>query len=233
VAAAEGGTLFLDEIAELSSGAQAKLLRLLETREYHPLGSSTSVRADVRILSATNADLEQRVAAKQFREDLFYRLHVVPLEVPGLASRRDDIPELVEHFTQDACKRHRLAPLAVSRGALAACQDAPWPGHTRQLAHAIEAAVIRAHGDRSTTLLEHHVFPKMAAGRGGDPAPATLESATRQFQRKHVREALEKNGWNIAETARELDLARSHLYNLIRELELRGDVEAGKEKTRK
>ncbi|MBA3503843.1 MAG: sigma-54-dependent Fis family transcriptional regulator, partial [Deltaproteobacteria bacterium] len=130
VAAAEGGTLFLDEIGELSAGAQAKLLQLLETRHYHALGGSTSIRANVRILSATNADLEARVSAKQFREDLFYRLHVVPIEVPGLETRRDDIPELVEHFCADACKKHKLPTLTVSRRALAACQEAPWPGHT-------------------------------------------------------------------------------------------------------
>ncbi|MCW5808333.1 MAG: sigma-54-dependent Fis family transcriptional regulator [Deltaproteobacteria bacterium] len=228
VAAAEGGTLFLDEVAELSRDAQAKLLQLLETREYHPLGSTAAIRADVRIVSATNADLEQRVAAKQFREDLFYRLHVMPIEVPGLTARRDDIAELVEYFTQESCKRHKLPQLAVSRRALAACEDAPWPGHLRQLAHAIEAAVIRAHGERATTLLEHHVFPKATANKGSGAAPMTLEAATRQFQRRHVREALEQNDWNISETARELDLARSHLYNLLRELDLRGEVDAAK-----
>ena len=224
VAAAEGGTLFLDEVAELSLGAQAKLLQLLETREYHPLGSTSTIRADVRILSATNANLEQRVAAKQFREDLYYRMHVVPLEVPGLEQRRDDIPELVEHFCHEACRRHRLAPLNVSRRARLACCEASWPGHSRQLAHAIEAAVIRAYGEKSTTLQEHHIFPN-ARPTGTDPV--TLQDATRQFQRRHVLEALEKNDWNISETARELDLARSHLYNLISDFELPRPAKAG------
>lgn len=219
VAAAESGTLFLDEIAELSAGAQAKLLQLLERREYHPLGATTPLRADVRILSATNKNLEALVAAKQFREDLYYRLHVVPLELPGLEARREDIPELVEHFCAESCKRHKFAPLAVSRRTLVACRDATWPGHTRQLAHAIEAAVIRAAGEKSTTLHEHHVFPKTPQG----PEPRTLQQATRQFQRRVVLEALEKNDWNVTETARELDLARSHLYNLINDFELRRD----------
>jgi Nif-specific regulatory protein len=218
VSAAEGGTLFLDEVAELTAGAQAKLLQLLETREYHSLGSTTSIRADVRILSATNAKLQERVASKQFREDLYYRMHVVPLELPGLEERRDDIPELVEHFCLESCKRHRLPMLAVSRRALAACRDSLWPGHTRQLAHAIEAAVIRAHGERSTTLHEHHIFPKASRD---EAEVLTLQQATRQFQRRHVREALEKNDWNVTETARQLDLARSHLYNLINDFELR------------
>jgi Nif-specific regulatory protein len=222
VAAAEGGTLFLDEIAELSAGAQAKLLQLLESREYHPLGSTTSHRANVRIMSATNADLQKRVEEKRFRGDLFYRLHVVPLEVPPLDARRDDIPDLVEHFCAEACKKHKLAPLAVSRRTLAACQDASWPGHTRQLAHAIEAAVIRAHGDKASTLHEHHVFPKPDAP--AEPQRQTLQQSTREFQRRVVREALESNDWNVAETARQLDLARSHLYNLINDFQLQREV---------
>ncbi len=224
VAAAEGGTLFLDEIAELSANAQAKLLTLLETREYHALGSTSAIRANVRIMSATNAELEKRVAEKKFREDLYYRLHVMPLEVPGLDARRDDIPDLVEHFAAEACKKHKFPQLAVSHRTLGACQDAPWPGHTRQLKNAIEAAVIRASGEKSTTLHEHHVFPKLEAAT---EAPAkTLQQQTREFQRKVVRETLEKNDWNVTETARQLDLARSHVYNLIKEFQL--TREAGK-----
>jgi Nif-specific regulatory protein len=234
VAAAEGGTLFLDEIAELSAGAQAKLLTLLETREYHALGSTSAIRADVRIMSATNADLEKKVQARLFRADLFYRLHVMPMEVPGLDLRRDDIPELVEHFCVEACKKHKLSELAVSRRASVACQEAPWPGHTRQLRNAIEAAVIRAHGEKSTTLHEHHVFTNVAA-TDQEPAKQTLQQATREFQRRVVREALEKNDWNVTETARQLEMARSHLYNLINDFQLhreagkKGDNQGGKE----
>jgi DNA-binding NtrC family response regulator len=219
VAAAERGTLFLDEVAELSAGAQAKLLQFLETRKYYILGSALALRADVRIISATNANLVERVAARQFRQDLYYRMRGVSLEVPGLDARRDDIPELVEHFVAEACKRHMLSPITVSRHTFAACRDAMWPGHTRQLLHAIEAAVIRAHGAKSSTLLKHYMFPDLVAER----EPLTLREATRQFQRRLVREALEKNDWNIAATARELDLARSYLHNLINEFELRRD----------
>ena len=217
VSAAEGGTLFLDEIAELTAGTQAKLLQLLETREYHSLGSTTSIRADVRILSATNAKLEERVAAKLFREDLYYRMYVVPLELPGLGERRDDIPELVEHFCVKSCKRHRLPRLAVSRRALAACRDSPWPGHIRQLEHAIDAAVFRASGERSTTLHEHHIFPKASRE---EIEVVTLQKATRVFQKRIVHAALENNDWNMTKAARQLDLARSNLYNLINEFEL-------------
>jgi Nif-specific regulatory protein len=231
VAAAEGGTLFLDEIAELSAGAQAKLLQLLETREYHPLGSATPVRADVRILSATHANLEEQVGAKRFRSDLYYRLHVVPIEVPGLDSRREDIPELVEHFCAESCKKHKLPQLAVSRRAVVACQEAAWPGHTRQLAHAVEAAVIRASGEKSPTMHEHHVFPK--AAKPGEQPEQTLQAATRAFQKRVVLEALEQNNWNVVETARQLDLARSHVYNLINDFELRRDEAGGAPKGNK
>ncbi|MCE9571998.1 MAG: sigma-54-dependent Fis family transcriptional regulator [Deltaproteobacteria bacterium] len=217
VAAAEGGTLFLDEVGELSSGAQAKLLQLLQAREYHPLGATTAVRADVRVISATNADLRTKVAARQFRDDLYYRLHVLPIEMPGLAERRDDIPELVEHFCAEICKRHKLAAMTVARRTLAACREAPWPGNVRQLANAVEAAVIRARGEQSATVLEHHVFPEAARADDGELG---FQEATRRFQRRFVEEALARNDWNIAETARQLDLARSHLYNLINGFQL-------------
>ena len=220
VAAAEGGTLFLDEIGELSPSSQAKLLQLLATRAYHPLGASAPVHADVRIISATNANLEARVAAKQFRDDLYYRMHVVPLEMPGLEARREDIPELVEHFCAEACKRHKLAPLPVSARALTACREAAWPGHTRQLAHAIEAAVIRAHGERALSLREHHVFTKAPRDTA---LQFTLDDATREFQRRHVVQALEKTDWNVSETARALDVPRSRLYTMINDLQLRKD----------
>ena len=165
--AAEGGTLFLDEIGELTAAAQAKLLQLLATREYHPLGAAAPVKADVRIISATNANLEERVAARQFREDLYYRMHVVPVIVPGLEVRREDIPDLVEHFIAEACKRHKLVPLPVSPRALVACREAAWPGHTRQLAHAIEAAVIRAHGERALLAARAPHLPEGPARRRG------------------------------------------------------------------
>jgi Nif-specific regulatory protein len=215
VAAAAGGTLFLDEIAELPLSAQTKLLQLLQERQYYPLGASTPVAADVRVISATHANLKARVAKKQFREDLYYRLHVLPIEMPGLSDRRDDIPDLVEHFCADACARNGLAPLRVARRALLACQEATWHGHLRELANAVEAAVVRAQIDGSETLLEHHLFPDVAAS---DRSSLGLQEAARRFKRRFVEEALRRHHWNVAETARDLDLARSHLYNLIADL---------------
>jgi Nif-specific regulatory protein len=217
VAAAEGGTLFLDEIGELSAPAQAKLLQLLQAREYYPLGSPTAMHADIRVISATNANLRAAVSKGKFREDLYYRVHVLPLEMPGLAERRDDIPELVEHFSASTCRKHGFRALSVSRRAVAVCREAAWPGHVRQLEHAIEAAVIRAHGEGATVLEAHHVFP-VAEPR--DDRPLTFHESTRRHQKRLVREALERHDWNVADAARELGLARSYVYNLIHEFEL-------------
>ena len=219
IAAADGGTLFLDEIGDLSLGAQAKLLHLLQAREYHALGAIKATHADIRVVTATNAELKERVAAKQFREDLYYRLHVLPIAMPGLADRREDIPALVEHVCAETSRRHNLPSLAVSQRAIVACREATWPGHVRELAHAIEAAVIRAHGDASSTIHLHHIFP--AATIDTSAGPATWQDATRTFQRRYLLEALEANDWNITSTARQLDLSRAHIHNLIASLRLR------------
>src|SRR5437763_866253 len=146
VESAERGTLFLDEIGELSPAAQAKLLHLLHAKEYYPLGGTRPLRANVRVIAATNTDLQQAVAEGRFREDLFYRLQVLPVRVPSLAERREDIPLLAAFFCAQACQRHGLARLALSPNALRAAEAAEWPGHVRQLENAVEAAVIRAAG---------------------------------------------------------------------------------------
>ncbi len=218
VAAARGGTLFLDEVSELSVGAQAKLLQLLQERIYYPLGSSTPVHADVRVISATNEDLKARVGRRQFRDDLYFRLNVLPLVMPGLAERREDIPELVQHLCADACTRHELRPLRATRRLLGLCREASWPGHVRELGNAIEAGVVRAQIERADVLDAHHVFPQ--SERRTPEAGLTFHEATRGFQRRLIKEALEQHEWNVAETARQLELARSHLYNLIGEFGL-------------
>jgi Nif-specific regulatory protein len=214
VAAAEGGTLLLDEIGDLSVGAQAKLLQLLQSKQYYPLGASRPCQADVRVIAATNLDLQAAVREHRFREDLLYRLQVVPLRVPSLAERRDDVGELAQHFCASACERHRLPRLALSRGALRALEAAPWPGNVRQLAHVVEAACIVAAGEGSLQVERGHCFPE--AVRGVEPARLTFQEATRRFQTQLLRDTLLEHGWNIVETAKRLDLARSHVYNLIR-----------------
>ncbi len=216
VAAAESGTLFLDEISDLCLAAQAKLLQLLQSKEYYPLGSAKPLHADVRLIAATNIDLKRAVAEHRFREDLFYRLQVLPVRVPSLAERREDIPELAAFFCASACERHGLPRLELSRNALRAAETMAWPGNIRQLAHAIEAALIRAASDGSMQVERAHLFPELEQGAQEPSEAVTFQEATRRFQLRFLRDALQETGWNIVDTARRLDLARSHVYNLIR-----------------
>ena len=219
VGAAKGGTLFLDEISEMPIGAQAKLLQLLQSGEYYPLGSAEPARADVRVIAATNADLREVVQEKRFREDLLYRLEVLPIRMPSLAERADDVPELARAFCTRSCERHGLPRLEFSVGALHAIQATEWPGNVRQLAHAAEAATIRAAGEGARRIERRHVFPQDVT-RDQEEAPPSYQEATRRFQRDLLQQTLEDTGWNMAETARRLDLARSHVYNLVKALGL-------------
>jgi Nif-specific regulatory protein len=220
VAAAERGTLFLDEIGELSPAAQAKLLQLLQARAYYPLGATKVCHADVRVIAATNMDLESAVADGRFRQDLFYRLDVVSIRMPTLAERREDIPELARHFCAEACARHRLPQLTLSVELLRALEAAEWPGNLRQLAHTIEAAAIRCAGSGAMQVERKHVFrgPSSTNARGGaaDADKLTFQEATRRFQADLLRRTFEETNWNVLETSRRLELTRSHVYNLIK-----------------
>jgi Nif-specific regulatory protein len=215
VEAADGGTLFLDEIGEIPLDAQAKLLQLLQSKQYYMLGATAPTHADVRIIAATNLDLEQAVAERRFREDLFWRLNVVQVRMPALTERSGDIPHLAAHFLGEACRKHGFVHLELSPNATRALQCADWPGNIRQLANTVEMAAIRGAAMAAKRIEREHLFPGKDDATGGPP---TFQEATRQFQAKLLRDALESNGWNVAETARRLDVARSHLYELIRAL---------------
>ena len=216
VGAAQGGTLFLDEITELPLVAQSKLLQLMQSREYYPLGATRPEQADARIIAATNMDLERAVADKRFREDLFFRLQVLPIRMPSLAERAEDVPELAAHFCAQACERHRLARVGLSPAALRAVEAAAWPGNVRQLAHAIEAAAIRAAGEGAEQIAPHHVLPASARASAAADGALSFQEATRRFQAELLRKVLDEASWNVSEAARRLDLTRSHVYNLIR-----------------
>ncbi len=216
VAAADHGTLLLDEVGDLSLPVQAKLLHLLQEKQYYPLGATAAVGADVRIIAATNVDLETAVAERRFREDLFYRLQVVPLRVPTLAERRSDIAELASFFSAQACRHHALPRITLSRDAVRAAETAEWPGNVRQLAHAVEAAVIRAAGDGVARIERIHLFPDPGVDAEDTSEALTFQEATRRFHVRLLGSTLEESGWNVMEVARRLDLARSHVYTLIR-----------------
>ncbi len=217
VEAAEGGTLFLDEVGELPVAAQAKLLQLLQSHEYFPLGATTPQQADIRVLAATNADLEARVGEKLFREDLYYRLHVLPIRLPGLRERREDVVELAQALCARVVEQNRLGDLSLSPSALRAIHGADWPGNVRELESTIAASAIRAAGDRATEIGERHVFPAVADTPPIDAASERLsfQEATRFFQRDLLARTLEETDWNVTETSRRLDLARSRVYALI------------------
>jgi Nif-specific regulatory protein len=218
VATAEHGTLLLDEVVELPLGAQAKLLQLLQSKTYYPLGSSRPYTADVRVIAASNADLQAAVVARRLREDLYYRLQVMPIRIPALAERREDVPELADWFCAQAVERHRLPQVRLSPGARRALHIAEWPGHVRQLEHCVEVAAIRAAGEGALQVEHAHLFPSSA--HVTDVGQRTFQECTRRFQAKLVRDTLEESGWNVVEAARRLDIARSHLYNLINAFEI-------------
>lgn len=215
IAAAEHGTLVLDEIIDMPIQAQAKLLQFLQSRQYYPLGTTRPVIADVRVIAATNGNLQDAIAERRFRQDLFYRLHVLPIRMPSLAERRDDIAVLAEQFVIDTCTRYRVPQVTLSPMAVGRLEVMEWPGNVRQLQHIVQAAVIRATGDGAERIERQHLFPD-AEPDAGHPHPVTYQDATRQFQESLVRKTLQDCDWNVIEASRRLDIARSHLYTLIR-----------------
>lgn len=222
ISAAEHGTLFLDEIGELAPPVQAKLLQVLQSRSYFMLGSTKLETADVRIIAATNAQLDDMVREKKFREDLYYRLSVLSIRMPSLAERHGDISPLADFLLDQAVRRHRLSDLRFSTQARFALEMADWPGNVRQLGNVIEAAAIQAAGTGGVEVLVTHLFPN----EDPDPPPLTpapgdalalpFQEATKQFQKKLVSATLEATGWNVMQAARRLEVARSHVNNLIR-----------------
>lgn len=213
VASADRGVLFLDEIGVMPLGAQAKLLQLLQSRQYYPLGSARPLSADIRIVAATNVDLHAAVAARTFREDLVYRLEILPIHVPALSARPEDVLPLAEWALREAAARHRLQVRGFAPSAIPAMEAAAWPGNVRQLLHAVEAAVIRAHGAACERVSATHLFPDRPTD--DDRAEPTWQEATRRFQREHLSATLDGTGWNVADTARRLDLSRQQVYNLV------------------
>ena len=215
IRAAEGGTLMLDEVGELSMPAQAKLLQFLHSKTYYPLAATTPSTADVRIIAATNADLKLAVAEKRFREDLLFRLEVLPIRMPGLGERREDIAELAAFFCAEACSSNNLPRLELSPGAVRALEAAEWPGNVRQLCHFVLAGAIRAAGEGVAQVERTHLFPDEIPP-DQPPRPETFQEATRRFQKELLATVLDETQWNVVETARRLDLGRSHVYNQIR-----------------
>jgi DNA-binding NtrC family response regulator len=212
---AHGGTLFLDEVGELAIGVQAKLLRALQERQIERLGGSDTIDADVRVLAATNRDLERDVGDGRFRADLFYRINVVPVELPALVDRRDDIKLLAEHFLERARGETSRAPARLSRDAVTALEHYSWPGNVRELENAIEHAVALAESD----VLDVSDLPPTIARASGIESlrdavrsgRLPFEQAVADFEQTLIREALEHAGWNQTRAADHLNITRRSL----------------------
>ena len=210
---ADGGTLFLDEIAELGAEAQSKLLRAIESGEYQRLGGERTLRADVRIIAATNRDLRIEIEQGRFRDDLFYRLNVVPIHLPPLRERVDDIPDLIAHFARKYGSRER--PLVFSSDAMRRLQHYRWPGNVRELANFCERLAILYPGSTVEPALLSRLLPiDVADGNEPVPLPDRLDS----YERKLIEDALTSAGGSIAEAARLLATDRPNLYRRMRRL---------------
>jgi len=228
---ADGGTLLLDEIGDMSLAAQAKVLRVLEDGAVTRIGAARGRTVDVRVLAATNKRLDAEIAARRFREDLFYRLNVVPIVVPPLRDRRDDIPMLVQHFTELAAASG-VPARPVDQGALDRLVALDWPGNVRELRNTVERLLLLAAGPRVTAAdVERLVVPRGASAAepasplGGLEACATWDEFKRAAERAYLAHHLRRHGWNVAETARALEMPRSNLYAKIERHGLRRDAD--------
>ncbi len=222
---ANGGTLFLDEIGDMSLSTQAKMLRVLEEREFQRVGGTKTHRMDARIIAASNKVLPEEIRRGRFREDLFYRLNVIPLTVPPLRERKEDIPLLARHFMERFSSEQSVEPKRLTEDAAAMLTSYTWPGNVRELKHYIERLVIMV-PDRVVDAsrlppLGNLITPTTPTPVLPDGPVQPLKLARAQFERDHILRALDAHRWNISRTAEALGIERSHLHRKIRELGIR------------
>ncbi|MEK7386510.1 MAG: sigma-54 dependent transcriptional regulator [candidate division NC10 bacterium] len=214
---ADGGTLFLDEVGDMSLKTQAKVLRALEEQAFERVGGKDTLKVDVRVLAASNRDLEAAIREGRFRDDLYYRLNVIPIEVPPLRARKDDIPQLVDHFIALFCSENGKRPKTVSGEALGYFLAYDWPGNVRELRNMVERLVIMAPGDViAADDLPPPLRPKDAASTAGEPRERSLKEARDNFERAYILAELRAQDWNMTRTAERLGIERSHLYRKIK-----------------
>lgn len=213
---ADGGTLFLDEVGNMSTAMQVKLLRVIQEQEFSPVGSLDLVKVDVRLITATNLDLEQAVYRSEFREDLYYRLNVIEIHIPPLRERREDILPLAGHFLARIAETTGKKPLTLSAGAVAAMQEYPWPGNVRELQNAMERASVLSDGGEIT---ESDLPVRMSGSALPTPQTPILPSADgfslpgmlRDIERQQITEALRRSGWVRSRAAELLGMKRTTL----------------------
>ncbi len=228
---ANGGTLFLDEIGDMSLNTQAKVLRALQEQQFTRVGGTKLLKVDVRVLAASNKDLEKEIEKGQFREDLYYRLNVVPVIVPPLRERREDIPALVRHFMKANSEEQGLRIKEVSREAMAVLQQYEWPGNIRELRNLIERLMIMV----PESVIEPRQATMSLQGRAGSSPAASISQATsllftkaydslrdarNAFEKEYIVRKLREYHWNISRTAEDLKIERSHLHRKIKLLDV-------------
>ncbi|WP_066556773.1 sigma-54-dependent transcriptional regulator [Croceicoccus bisphenolivorans] len=221
---ADGGTLFFDEVADMPESTQARILRVLTDQAFVRVGGNRQIRVDVRVASATSRDLEQEITERRFREDLYYRLNVVPVAIPSLAERRGDIPMLVNHFFARFAAAQGVTPPSISDDAMAVLQSYDWPGNVRQLRNVIERTMILAPRDR-LELIEVDMLPgEITQEENGEGAGITammgipLREAREQFEREYLRIQIRRFSGNISRTANFIGMERSALHRKLKSL---------------
>ena len=221
---AQGGTVFFDEVTEMSPTLQAKLLRVLQEREFERVGGTRPIRADVRIVTATNRDLEDSIRRGAFRADLYYRLNVVSLLMPPLRERREDIEPLANHFVRKHCRKLKKWITGISPQALALLRGYDWPGNVRELENAIERALVLG----GTDSIQPEDLPESVIESGGSPAVSAggFNDSITEAKKRLILETFQKTNGNHAESARLLDLHPNSLHRIIRNLNLKPRLEA-------
>ena len=223
---AHGGTLFLDEIADMPLTTQGKILRVLTDQSYHRVGGQRPIKVDVRVLSATSRNLQDEIAAGRFREDLYYRLNVVPVRLPPLRERREDIPELANHFLARFAADRRIPPPTLSDEAIAALQAHDWPGNVRQLRNIIERTIILAPGDRVSCIEVDLLPPEVLEHQGATGVSGAtltimgspLREARESFEREYLKIQIRRFSGNISRTASFIGMERSALHRKLKAL---------------
>ena len=210
--AADQGTLFLDEVGDMSLDTQAKFLRAIETGEIERLGSTRTIAVDTRIVAATNKDLQAEIAAGRFREDLFYRLNVVPIHLPPLRQRREDIPLLIEHFAAKLSAEHGRPPRRFTPDAVQRLSQYSWPGNVRELKNLVERILIMTEGETVSLAEVEETLPQ---GQDDEP-PSEIKAARDKAERDTILAMLKQCQWNVTEASRRLGMDRGYLHRKIR-----------------
>ncbi|MDE0298880.1 MAG: sigma-54 dependent transcriptional regulator [Candidatus Poribacteria bacterium] len=215
---ADGGTIFLDEIGDMSLSTQAKVLRVLEEREYERVGGNQTLRTDVRVISATNKHLPDEIESSNFREDLYYRLNVVPIHVPPLRERVEDLPLLADYFLSRFCRENGKQSMFLSDAAMNNLRRRDWLGNVRELRNLMERAVILC---PNLTIDEIDLSEEIRRENAdGDNSETSLKDARQEFESRFILNCLKGNSWNITETAKQLGIERTHLHRKMRQYEI-------------